>query len=118
MDHHTFRNEALQDWIMGSFRLNAVQVLLGAQVNRSVGYRVGCESAFLERATGEPFELRAGLDHACLSFFALKINLAVGMERRRGEVAADSFLPMQLAGAGVEAAGEAIIGDDVQFVAD
>ena len=51
------------------------------------------------------------------SVFVQKINSTVREDGRSREVASHAFAPMHLAGLGIDATGNSIVGDEVQFIA-
>src|SRR5262245_49196992 len=90
---------------------------LGAQVDRPVCRRKGSEGPLIDGVLGQAFKRLAGLEYGCHAFFTGDVCSPLGIKRRGGKVAFESFLPVDLAGFGVEATGETEVGDDVQLFA-
>src|SRR5258708_108587 len=103
-----------------SFRLDSIEMALGAEVEGTVGSGVGSESTLAHFILRQHLKRFAGPQHCGHTVLALNINLAVGVERRRPEgtdgAVTKTLLPMDLASPGVEAAGNAPVGHRVKFV--
>ena len=88
-----------------------------AQVERPVVDGRRCERPFAELVRREQFVFFAGADDVGRAIFVREVDAALGVDRRRGEAAAEPFGPMIFAGVGVEAGGDAVVGDEIHFVA-
>ena len=95
-----------------------VKVLLRADEERAVGHGVGGEGLLTKVVLGELLEGLARLEHGADAGLVLEPDFPVGENGGGRVVAGDAFGPVDLAGLRVEAARDARVGDDVEFVAD
>src|SRR6267142_292039 len=96
---------------------NAVEVLGRADKKRVIPDRIGGQGFLIQRIFRNFEKLFSGFENNPFALLALEVNLAVGIDWGRGVVPADSFLPMHLPGARIDAARDSGIGDHVEFVA-
>src|SRR5438132_2076146 len=82
------------------------------------GCGVGGEGALFEIIPGQRLEMPACLDDGAEAVFVLKIDLAIGVKRRCGVAAAETLRPVNAAGAAVEATGYAVVGYEVELLAN
>ena len=103
---------------LGLPRADAVQVRIAAEKNRTAGHRDRGESRPVNRVSSDAAEGFSGSNDGRHSLFIEKVDLSAGEQRRRREIPAEPFLPMNFPGSGVQACGDSNIADDVQFVTD
>ena len=75
------------------------------------------EGTFLEIVFGEHFESLPRFENEPDTFFILKIEPTISEDGRCGEIATETFIPVELAGAGVETRGNAAVGHEIELIA-
>ena len=103
---------------IASLRLYPIKVLLRANEQCTIDGGVGCQRFLFQVVFGDQIEFLGGREHDADALFALDVDLAVGTDRRRGKVAAKPLVPVDLACLGIEATCHAVVGNEVQFLAD
>src|SRR6185369_13513878 len=95
----------------GCPRLNSVKMFFAANEQGAVADRVGSQRPFAQRVACQLLKFPAGLDHDAQTLLVLDVNSAVRVQRRRRTTAANSLLPVHLAGLSVQTARKSRVGN-------